>query len=115
MRPRPLAWLLLSVLCFAAAFYFWRLGDQWAAKKAAASPPQAHAPSPTHHAPRSTPAPPLPLRSQAATLNSPPATEPDTQPATRNTNRFALRLSNTTTPMGQLQRDDHADRKSTRL
>src|ERR1035441_2607165 len=108
MRPRPLAWLLLSVLCFAGAFYFWRLGDQWAAKKAPASPPQAHAPALTHHASRITPAPPLPLMSQAATLNSPPATEPDTQHATRTTNRFALRLSNTTTPMAQLQRDDHA-------
>src|ERR1039457_2917534 len=108
MRPRPLAWLLLSVLCFAAAFYFWRLGDQWAAKKTAASPSQAHALSPTHHTSRITPAPPLPLLSQAGTLNSPPVTEPETQPATRNTNRFALRLSNTTTPMGQLQRDDHA-------
>src|ERR1035437_915404 len=108
MRPRPLAWLLLSVLCFAAAFYFWRLGDQWAAKRAAAPNLQSHAPRSTLHAPRSTPAPPLPLLSQAATLNSPPATEPDTQPATRTTNRFALRLSNTTTPMAQLQRNDHA-------
>src|ERR1035438_4620492 len=108
MRPRPLAWLLLSVLCFAAAFYFWRLGDQWAAKKTAASSPQAHALSPVHHASRITPAPPLPLLSQVGALNSPPSTEPDTQHATRNTNRFALRLSNTTTPMAQLQRDDHA-------
>src|ERR1035438_422908 len=108
MRPRPLAWLLLSVLCFAAAFYFWRLGDQWAAKKTAASSPQAHALSPAHHASRITPAPPLPLLSQAGALNSPPVTEPDTQPATRNTNRFALRLKNTTTPMAQLQRDEHA-------
>src|ERR1019366_7951595 len=108
MRPRPLAWLLLSVLCFAAAFYFWRLGDQWAAKKTAASPSQAHALSPTHHTSRIPPAPPLPLLSQAGTLNSPPVTEPETQPATRNTNRFALRLKNTTTPMAQLQRDEHA-------
>src|ERR1035437_8013472 len=104
MRPRPLAWLLLSVLCFACAFYFWRLGDQWAARRASAPNLQSHAPAPTHHASRITPAPPLPLLSQAATLNSPPAT----QPATRTTNRFALRLSNTTTPMAQLQRNDHA-------
>src|ERR1035437_938848 len=108
MRPRPLAWLLLSVLCFACAFYFWRLGDQWAAKRAAAPNLQSHAPALTHHASRITPAPPLPLLSQAATLNSPPVTEPDTQHATRNTNRFALRLSNTTTPMARLQRDEHA-------
>ena len=108
MRPRPLAWLLLSVLCFGGAFYFWRLGDRWAAKQTPASTPQAHAPSLTHHASRVAPAPPLQLLSQAGTLNSPPETEPDTQHATRNTNRFALRLSNTTTPMAQLQRNDRA-------
>ena len=35
MRLRPLGWLLLSALCFAGVFYFWRLGDRWAAQRAA--------------------------------------------------------------------------------
>ena len=51
---------------------------------------------------------PLQLLSQAGTLNSPPAAEPVTQHATRNTNQFALRLSNTSAPIGQLQRNDQA-------
>src|SRR5712664_1595322 len=33
LRWRPLTWWLLSVMFFVAAFYFWRLGDEWAKKK----------------------------------------------------------------------------------
>src|SRR4051794_13335769 len=35
MRWRPLTWLLLSIMFFVAAVFFWRLGDQWAADKKA--------------------------------------------------------------------------------
>src|SRR5207249_4264770 len=35
MRWRPFTWLLLSLLFFVAAAYFWRLGDEWELKKAA--------------------------------------------------------------------------------
>src|SRR2546426_1069172 len=38
MRWRPFTWFLLSVFCFVAAAFFWRLGDEWAAKKAASRP-----------------------------------------------------------------------------
>src|SRR6516164_9648656 len=38
MRRRPLFWLFLSMLFFAAAAWFWRLGDEWAAKSKAAVP-----------------------------------------------------------------------------
>src|SRR5712671_1817499 len=36
MRRRPLFWLFLSMVFFAAAAWFWRLGDEWAAKSKAA-------------------------------------------------------------------------------
>ena len=38
MRWRPFTWFLLSVFCFVAAAFFWRLGDEWAAKKAGSRP-----------------------------------------------------------------------------
>ena len=108
MRLRPLLWLLLSVLCFVAAFYFWRLGDRWAARRSA-SPLTRHAPRNTQHEPRATSlALPIQPLSQPGTLNSPPPTEPVKQNPTRNTNQFALRLSNTAATIGQLQRSDHA-------
>jgi subtilisin-like proprotein convertase family protein len=100
MRSRPLAWLLLSMVFFAGAFCFWRLGDRWAARRVA--------PPVTHHASRITPPSPFPLLTQAGTLNVPPPEPSATQHATRNTNRFALRLSNTSTPLRQLQRSGQA-------
>src|ERR1019366_4272889 len=101
-----------SVTLFAATFYFWRLGDQWAAKGKAEGRRQTaesgitqHAPRSTLHAPRSTP---LPLLSQGGNLNSPPPPDLLTNHESRITNHFPLRLSNTTAPIGQLQRSDHA-------
>src|ERR1035437_4520224 len=99
MRPRPLAWILLSVLCFVGTFYFWRLGDRWAAQRTAAPALPPRPPSP---------AVPIQLLSQAGTLNSPPPTDSPTNHASRITNRLALRLSNTTTPLSQLMRSDRA-------
>ncbi|MGO8926542.1 MAG: S8 family serine peptidase [Limisphaerales bacterium] len=109
MRWRPLTWLLLSVVLFAAAFYFWRLGDQWAAnKKTAARSAQSRPPALTPHASRISPSSPFQLLSQAGNLNSTPAPDSVTNHAARATKRFSLRLSNTTASIGQLQRDDHA-------
>jgi subtilisin-like proprotein convertase family protein len=93
-------------MCFAAAYYFWRLGDQWAAKRTAAPASQSSHPSPVTRHP--SPALPIQLLSQAGTLNVPPVPEASTQPATRNTNHLALRLSNTTKPLKQLMRSDRA-------
>ena len=84
---------------FAGAFYFWRLGDKWAAKQVA--PPL------THHASRITPAP-IPLLSQAGTLNVPSPEPFAAQHAKPSTNHFALRLSNTSTSLRQLQRSGQA-------
>lgn len=38
MHRRPLFWLLLSVLCFFASAYFWKLGDRWAQRQAPTAP-----------------------------------------------------------------------------
>ncbi len=36
MQRKSLFWVLLSLLCLGGALYFWHLGDQWQAEKAAA-------------------------------------------------------------------------------
>ena len=99
-------------MLFAAAFYFWRLGDQWAAKGKAEGRRQNAESGITQHATRSTlhapHSPPLPLLSQGGNLNSPPAPDSLKNHASRITNHFSLCLSNTTTPLSQLIRSDRA-------
>src|SRR2546426_3153292 len=107
MRWRPFTWFLLSVFCFVAAAFFWRLGDEWAAKKAASRPGS----QPTNESlpkPATKPAAqamPFHLLTQAGNLNTSSA-----NPATNSdrAGRFAYRLSNTTKPLAQLIRSDHA-------
>src|SRR6266403_1836822 len=111
MRWRPLTWALLSVLCFVAAYYAWRLGDQWAAKTGRGErgerreqtnawrsvAPASAAASVTHHASLVTNA----SFSTNASLSSSASTLPST-------NRFAYRLTNTTKTMAQLARSENA-------
>jgi subtilisin-like proprotein convertase family protein len=109
MRWRPLAWLLLSALCFAAAYYFWRLGDEWAAQagKSEGRNPKAESRDtghPRQHVPRA----PIRLLSGGGTLNIPPASSPPTNQASRVAGALALRLSNTAKPLKVLQRSDRA-------
>ncbi|HWI58820.1 MAG TPA: S8 family serine peptidase, partial [Bacillota bacterium] len=100
MRRRPLLWLSVSILCFVAAFYSWRLGDKWAAQKAAASHPAGtnqakpgdSATNPVASRLQGTPVAPL---NRGALTNSP-------------ANRLAYRLSNTTNKVGQLARNPKA-------
>ena len=78
-------------------------------RKTAAPPAATQNAEPPRIAPHPvTPPSPIPLLSQAGTLNfrPPPARSRTTPPA--HTNRLALRLSNTTTPLGELQRSDTA-------
>ncbi len=101
-------------MCFAAAFYFWRLGERWAAKKNTASAVQRatsnieHPTSNIQGLAHRTPSLPFQLLSQAGTLNIPPAAGPLTNQASRLTNHLALRLSNTARPFRELQRSDTA-------
>src|SRR6266566_5184477 len=119
MRWRPLTWLLLSVMFFVAALYFWRLGDEWAEKKKNQKPElrgqksedQGQKPEPTAgtngqksevHGQRGA---------IGGNLNKPPPVAPSTNHASRITqpeSPLAHRLSNTARPMKELARRDHA-------
>ncbi|MFO1476928.1 MAG: S8 family serine peptidase [Verrucomicrobiota bacterium] len=103
---RPIAWILVSLACFLAAAYFWRLGDRWSeeqhrARAAASAASNAPAPAkPAVHA-RVTPASvsgPIALLSQPETNSTPKHTNPLTR----------YRVHNTDTPLKQLLASDHA-------
>jgi subtilisin-like proprotein convertase family protein len=107
MRWRPLTWFLLSVFFFVAAAFFWRLGDEWAAKKTAPSVGQAtnQPQSPGALAKPRAQAAPIHLLTQPGNLN---ASVPAPSTNSNRVDRFAHRLSNTTKPLGELIRNDKA-------
>src|SRR6266481_65034 len=112
MRWRPLFWLCLSVLFFAAAAYFWQLGDKWEADKAkAARPAKTSSPQPSPQQRETTNAPKLTGQSPAATTQSASKagvlSSLDTRHLTPGT-RFAYRLSNTPKSVTHSTRDDKA-------
>src|SRR5213075_1786654 len=114
MRWRPWMWLSLSMLCFVAAVYFWHLGDEWAAKKAAEQNsrgtnqvhPAGDAPKPAPRA-KAAPPPPLQLLSASGHVNSPPVKNKETR-STNELSRTAYRLTNTAKPLSALARSDTA-------
>ena len=107
MRWRPLTWFLLSVFFFVAAVFFWRLGDEWAAKKTSSPSAQStnQPQSPGAVAKPHAQTAPLRLLTQPGNLNA-----PDSAPSTNSNraDRFAHRLSNTTKPLRELIRDEKA-------
>src|ERR1051326_5244062 len=107
MRWRPLTWFLLSVFFFVAAVFFWRLGDEWAAKKASSSTGQAtNQPlSPGAVAKPLAQTMPIRLITQPGNLN---ALESAPSTNSNRADRFAHRLSNTTKPFRELIRNDKA-------
>ena len=92
-------------MLFGAAYCFWRLGDKW--EKGEGRRQKAE-PRNREHATLHVHAPPIQLLSLGGTLNIPPATAQLTNQASRLTNHLALRLSNTTKPLRELQRSDTA-------
>ncbi|HEY5915274.1 MAG TPA: S8 family serine peptidase, partial [Verrucomicrobiae bacterium] len=109
MRWRPWIWFGVSVLCFVAAAYFWRLGDRWAAQKAASHPAtnDSKAAAPTARPMTNSKISPMRLLSQPGNLNFPPVA------AARETNAvtspLSYRLSNNHQKnLGELVRSDHA-------
>ena len=110
MRWRPFTWLLLSVFFFVAAAYFWRLGDEWAAKKARpAGSAATNQPGAKPLAKPAAQATAFPILSQSGNLNTPPLPPKGSVPLNpTNTARFVNRLSNTTKTVGQLMRSDNA-------
>ena len=105
MRPRPIFWSLISLLCFTAAFVVWHLAERHRLGRAAApaTAPAVGAASASHRA-RSTPpvtlasSVPWQLLSASASIQT---------PALR-TNRLAYRLTNTSQPLRELMRREHA-------
>src|SRR6185312_17313948 len=110
-RWRPIAWLVVSVACFIAAIYFWRLGDKWQAEKS--TPPSAPAVASNAPASQSNSA------NRHVRMQSSAVISASTAPVValnqssntvvfKKTNSFPYRLSNTTRTLGQLSRDNHA-------
>ena len=93
MRRRPLLWLAISLACFAAAVYFWNLGNKWAGRSAA----PATTPVQTNQARG------FPLTSRTGNLNAASTPDPVLSPTNRAL-RFAYRLSNTQAKIGELTR-----------
>jgi len=108
-RWRPLAWLVVSVVCFIAAMYFWRLGDQWQAQKPGQSNATVPPDAPTNPAVNST----LRMKSTSVQFASTApviALNPSATNAVRakSTNAFPYRLSNSTQKISELSRNSHA-------
>src|SRR5215510_6591508 len=112
MRRRPVFWLVLSMIFFAAAAWFWRLGDEWAAKSKAARPaPMTNQPAadPKKGASQADPAQPnasLKLLSQPTPGNFAEITAAARE--RKNKGRFPNRLTNTTRPLNELKARDTA-------
>jgi hypothetical protein len=93
-------WFGISLLCFVAALYCWRLANQWEARKHTGSvtpdtQTKEQLPAATSHSTVFASTAPLVLLSQP-------------QPAARATNWLAYRFKNTSKSAGQLLRDDRA-------
>lgn len=113
MLRRPSFWIIVSVLCFVAAVWFWRLGDEWAARQKAAPGQQStNQPLPANSSTQATPhsrAESIRLLSAAGTLNE-PAPAPVTPEAAQSNlaARVAWRVSNTTSTVDQLSHNPRA-------
>ncbi|HYV26914.1 MAG TPA: S8 family serine peptidase, partial [Candidatus Eisenbacteria bacterium] len=97
MSWRPRTWFLLSLMFFIAAGWFWRLGNERTARNA----------SPATNAPVKA----SPTNTLAALLSLQPAPAAKTAslpPVALAQKTFPYRLSNTTKPLKDLMRDDHA-------
>lgn len=104
MFKRPSTWFVISLLCLAGAWYFWRLGEQWAAQR-----------QPAEHAPETVPASQSsqPAARGAVTTSVPEATAllPRLTPglvAGQKESPLKHRVSNTSKTISQLVRQDHA-------
>ena len=105
MRPRPLMWFAISLLCLAAAWFCWQWGDRMAARKQAVPPAQTNAAFHLTSLAQFKPA--SPVRSPILPMqeiNQPGQTNltPAEVAAIARTNRLKLRLSNTTRSIGEL-------------
>src|SRR3954463_15640133 len=97
MHLKTRTWFIISVLCFLGAAYFWRLGDERAARNASqehgqkAEPPKGG--TPNNGGPSPT---------QALSITNGPQTSAESS------NAFPYRLSNTTKSLDQLMHSETA-------
>jgi hypothetical protein len=107
MRWRFPTRLVLSVLCFVAAIYFWRLGARWTANYAHPAPTQIASAKPSPLAKPTG----FKLLSPSANL---PSIQQSTTPSPQSVSSHVLkeplayRLSNTSQSLSNLIRSDHA-------
>jgi subtilisin-like proprotein convertase family protein len=104
-----LFWLTVSMLCFAGAVYFWRLGDRWAAQKRATTPQPTNQTTP--EAPISKPVSHVQISAERLRLLSQANDAYRKEMTSSKANKAALanyRLSNTTEPLDQLLRRNSA-------
>jgi len=102
MKLRTRTWALISLVCFIAAAWFWHLGNQREAQRLTGNVTNNLAAKRTNAS-----AQPMSLVSLGPSGAPRPATNA-TALANAATNWFRYRLSNTTEPLDQLQRSDHA-------
>jgi subtilisin-like proprotein convertase family protein len=95
-------------MLFLAGAYVWRLGREYAAQRIVVPAAQPRSPSPVSPAPRIARLSPIPLLSQPSALTSLPPKQSLTQHATRNTNQFPLRLTNSAISLAHLVRSPAA-------
>ena len=111
MRSRPITWLIISLLCFLGAAYFWELGNRWSAQKKSSSPPTNAEPvtatrgSSALAAPSSQSS--VRLLTTAGTLNQPSTPDPSAKVPTA-PERLKYRISNTDLHMEGLLRSPNA-------
>jgi subtilisin-like proprotein convertase family protein len=107
MRWRSWIWFVVSVACFCGAFYFWRLGDRWAAEKEARSVGSQTNLNvvPATKSPGHTEILPLKLLSRPGNLNYHPTA---VATSTNRPSPTAYRLSNTSRPLRELMRSETA-------
>src|SRR5436190_10474468 len=96
MHLKTRTWFIISVLCFLGAAYFWRLGDQHAARNASTAPDQKAEP-PKGGTPNASPSP-----TQALNITNGP------QSSAELSNAFPYRLSNTTRSLDELMHTETA-------
>ncbi|PWU08582.1 MAG: hypothetical protein C5B50_29255, partial [Verrucomicrobia bacterium] len=105
---RSITWLLISLLCFAAALYFWRLGDRWEAERKSKGPSRTGDESPKSKVSEAK------TMSSTSTLvprPSPLDAVPDPRlstPSKAKNDFLKYRLSNTTLTSGQLTKRPHS-------
>ena len=101
--------MVVSVLCFMGAVYFWHLGEQWRKKATPAAP--AGPTNPPPHVLNATPQNPGSSSALPIVALTQPRSAPSAAPATAGSKtaaRFPYRLSNTTQTAGELLRSGHA-------